>query len=111
MEIVEQRQGAVAVLKPVGPLCLEDADEFRGRLREAVQQHLGRIVLDASAMAYVDSKGLEALYELADSLGQSGQALKMCYANDTLREALDLTNLLPMFDLYEDINGAVRSFL
>lgn len=111
MEIVEQRQGAVTVIKPQGPLCQADADQFRKRAGELIARSFGRFVLDASAVAYVDSKGLEALLEVTEMLGQSGQALKMCAANETLREVLDLTDLASIFEPYEDVTAAVRSFL
>ncbi len=111
MEMQEQRQGAVTVLKPVGPLCQDDASQFRKRAGELLTRSLGRFVVDASAIPYVDSKGLEGLVELTEILGQSGQVLKLCAVNDTLREVLDLTDLASMFEPYEDVTAAVRSFL
>ena len=44
-------------------------------------------------------------------MSQSGQTLKICGANDTVREVLELTNLAALFEHFEDVNGAVRSFL
>lgn len=111
MEIVEQRQGAVTVLKPLGPLCQEDAELFKKRLSDALNESLGRCVVDASAVPYVDSLGLETLVDLTEMLAQSGQALKLCATNDTLREVFDLTELTSLFETFEDVNSAVRSFL
>lgn len=111
MDIQEQRHGAVTVIKPQGPLVLGDADQFRTHLAEITTRSLGRFVVDASAVPYVDSQGLEALVQSTDELGTSGRALRLCGACETLREVLELTGLADRFEHYEDVNTAVRSFL
>ena len=111
MEILEQRQGAVTVLKPQGALAGQDSEQFEGRLKEVLGTSLGRFVLDASEIAYVDSKALEALLDATERLGDSGQALRLCGANELVREVLDLTDLARFFEHYQDVNSAVRSFL
>jgi anti-sigma B factor antagonist len=72
---------------------------------------LGRFVVDMSAVPYVDSKGLEALVEITEEMSRSGQALRLCAPNKTMREVLELTDLASQFDHFEDTNTAVRSFL
>lgn len=111
MQIQEQRQGAVIVLKPNGPLVGADADAFKGRVEQVREQSMGRFVVDASAIAFIDSKGLEAIADLHDALGRSGQSLKLCGANETLREVFDLTEVGAMVEQYADAADAVRSFL
>jgi len=111
VDIVEQRQGAVTVVKPLGPLVQGDADQFGRTVRDVMQRSLGRFVIDASAVAFVDSRGLEVLLETTEELGQGGGTLRFCGANETLREVLDLTDIGAMFEHFEDINSAVRSFL
>ena len=111
MEIHEQRQGAVTVLKPAGPLAADDADQFKTRLDDVLRQSLGRAVVDASTVPFVDSRGLEVLLEATERLADSGQALKLCGTNETVREVLELTELSDLFEHYEDVNSAVRSFL
>lgn len=111
MQIQEQRQGAVTVLKPTGPLAGEDAEAFKLRVTHVKQQSMGRFVIDASAIAFIDSLGLEAIADLHDELARSGQSLKFCAANETLREVFDLTEVGSMVEQYADAADAVRSFL
>lgn len=111
MEITEQSKGAVRVFKPRGPLCQADADLLKRTVSEASGASMGRVVIDASAIPYVDSRGLEVLVELSEDMGESGQTLKVCGANETLREVFDLTDIAGLFEHYEDVNSAVRSFL
>ena len=111
MEIVEQKHGAVTVVKPVGPLIQPAADDLLGRMLEVRTKSLGRLVLDASGISYVDSRGLEVLVEVARTLAKSGQGLKICGANEVLREVFELTELTSTFAQFVDVNSAVRSFL
>ena len=111
MEITESRQGAVTVVKPTGPLCRADTPAFKSRLAEATSMSLGRLVIDAGGIAFVDSAGLEAILDVSEQLGASGLTLKLCGLNETVREVLELTGLTEGIEHYDDVHAAVRSFL
>jgi anti-anti-sigma factor len=111
MEFHLQKHGAVTVIKPSGPLMAADADAFRAKATETASASLGRLVVDASAIPFVDSTGLEALLDVTEELAKGGRALKLCAATPTLREVLDITGLASAFEYFTDVNTAVRSFL
>jgi anti-anti-sigma factor len=111
MEIQEQTQGAVTVLKPMGPLTAADAPRFKTRAMGLINRNLGRVVIDASAIPFLDSSGIEALADVTEELGQSGRALKLCGANATIRQVLELTGWSDAFEYFDDVHGGVRSFL
>ena len=112
MILHEQKHGAVTVLRPEGPLAgAEDAGELKTRLIELLSSNLGRCVVDASAVPFVDSKGLEALVETNEEMAGSGHVLKLCGANETVRQVLELTELASRFEHFADVNAGVRSFL
>lgn len=111
MEIRERKHGAVTVIKPIGPITQSDAEELRTRMLAVRNQTLGRMVLDASDVVYIDSRGLEVLVEVGDEVARGGQLLKISGANEVLREVFTLTELMPSFAHFADVNRAVRSFL
>lgn len=111
MQIQEDTHGAVTVVKPVGPVTKDDADALKERMLKIRARTLGRLVMDASGIPFVDSKGLEVLVEVNDQLAEGGQALKICAMNDVMREVLELTDLGSTFEQFDDVNAAVRSFL
>ena len=111
MDVAETREGAVTVVKPMGPLVSGDANDFLRRVDEVRTRSLGRFVIDASSIAFLDSQGLEALLTVSESVSDSGQFLRMCGANETVREVLELTEIADRFEHYVDVNSAVRSFL
>ena len=111
MQVHEQKHGAVTVLKPVGPLTQDDANLLKTRMDEVGKASMGRFVLDVSSVPFIDSRGLEVLVEVHDEQGASGQSLKLSGIHPNLREVLDVTELAPLFEQYEDATAAVRSFL
>jgi len=111
MQIETERQGAVMVLKPRGPLVAKDAGILRDKGSDAIAESMGRMVIDASAIVYLDSNGIEALLDLADELADAGRVLKLCGSNETVREVLEITETSAMFEHFEDVSSAVRSFL
>jgi anti-sigma B factor antagonist len=110
MQINEQTQGAVTVLKPDGALTQDDAEQFMHKLAEVLAESSGRVVVDLSSVPFVDRRGLEVLVEANDTLAVGGRSLKLCAINETIREVLDLTGLATRFDHFDDTNSALRSF-
>jgi anti-anti-sigma factor len=111
MKIQAQQNGAVTIVRPQGPLLEVDAEQVKLTLLETAQATLGRVVLDMEAIPFIDSRGLEVLVEVTEEMAESGQALKLCAANKTVREVLELTALAPLFEHFEDVGSAARSFL
>jgi anti-anti-sigma factor len=111
MKIHQQKHGAVTVIRPIGPVTEGSGELLKQRLLEVKVKSLGRLVLDASAVPFVDSRGLEALLDVSEEMGRSGQALKLCGVNELVRIVLELTDLEGCFEHYDDSNSAVRSFL
>jgi len=110
MQIKEETHGAVTAILPDGALAQDDADQFKAKLTEALSESAGRVVVDLSAVPFVDSLGLEALADANDALAQGGRSLKLCGINETIREVMDLTGLAVRFDHFDDMNSALRSF-
>jgi len=111
VKIQKYQSGAVGVVRLDGPILGDDTEAFKADLLAAARDHLGRVVLDASGLTFVDSQGLEALLDVTEELGDSGHALKLCALNQTVRHVLELTGLSAQFEFYADTNAAVRSFL
>jgi len=110
MRIDTQNHGAVTVLKPQGALHEEEADEFLLKFTEVSTKSHGRVVIDIAAIPFTDSRGLEVLLQASEQLEQTGQTLRMCGQNETLREIFELTEMAHRFDHYADATSAARSF-
>lgn len=110
METDLQVINAVTVIKPGGPLAKADAEEFKGLVIEAKGSTPGRIVLDATSVAFVDSRGLEVMLDITEEMQRDGQVLRIAESNETLREVLELTGIAHEFDFHQDVESALTSF-
>lgn len=108
MNVEMQTHGAIVVLRPRGPLVTDDARSFRDKARQAIEQRGGRVVLDLSDAPYVDSEGIEALLDVASSTAHVGPTVAQI--TDTVREALDLTDVLSRLRVYDRVESALRSY-
>ena len=111
MQIGEKRQGAVTIIRADGALAGEDAEQLGLVASTACANNLGRVVIDMSAIPFVDSRGLEVLLDLAEKAAEGGRSLKLCSTNKTVREVLAVTGLVSNFEYFDDTHSAVRSFL
>lgn len=109
MKIDAEQHGQVTVLTPRGPLIGSDVDQLQRQLAKTMAEGAGPIVLDASTVAFLDSHGLEVLVDTTEQLIRSGGALKLCGANDIVREVLDLTDLAPLFEQFDDVDAAIEN--
>jgi anti-anti-sigma factor len=111
MELQQFTQGALTVIKPAGALVEADCDQFRTMAMDLARKTRGRLVVDASAIAYLDSRGIESLVDVTEHMLDGGRALKLCGANATVRQVLDITGWANSFEYFDDLNAAARSFL
>jgi anti-anti-sigma factor len=111
MKIDEEQVGTVCVLKPSGTLVAETAVEFSEQLTARTAIPGARVVVSLSDVPYMDSQALEGLLDVADGLASRATTLKLAATSPTCREILKLTGLTGRFQLFSDVDDAVRSFL
>ena len=68
-------------------------------------------MIDFRNVPLIDSKGLEFLLDLANRLRESGGSLRIANVNELCKEILAITELDQVIAVYEDLDGAGRSFL
>lgn len=110
MRISETRVGTVDVIKIGGPLVDDDAEAFISLTKKKLEAKNPRLVFDMDAVAYMDSRGIEGIVEIADELEQRGDRLRLAAVSSTCREVLELTGHASRAEFFEDSQTAVRSF-
>jgi anti-sigma B factor antagonist len=111
MVIQERRVGPVTILALKGRLVLDDGDVLlRERVDALVSRGDVRIVIDCSALDYVDSAGIGVLIGKYLSVRRKGGSLKLLCLSMRTHHALEITNLLTVFETFEDEDTAIKSF-
>jgi len=67
--------------------------------------------LDLERVKYIDSCGLGELVSSHVTLDERGGALKLMNLTESLRELMTVTNLLTVFDVYDDEPTALAGFM
>jgi anti-anti-sigma factor len=84
-------EGAV-IARLSGEIDMSNAAELRAAITESTPNYSRGVVLDLSAVDYIDSAGIQLLYSLAQNIRHRGQALRVVIppqsaAHETLRMA------------------------
>ncbi len=111
MKIESQKMGSVLVLSPRAAVSGGEVNEFVTAVEDFRRKTNGRIVLELSQVPFLDSSGIEALWDLADRQREAGQTLKLAAVPELCREIFELTGISPDLDLFDSAESAVRSFL
>jgi anti-anti-sigma factor len=110
MKVDTTPHGMVTVVVPHGPLVADELSDFRRAVESATQRHGGRVVIDLADVPYLDSGGIETLLNLYTAQRWSTGGTKLAKLTETCREALDLTDVLPRLDVFDNVENALRSF-
>ncbi len=96
MELIQQKQGAVLVLEPVGRLDNSSSQEFQQKVVELVEAGERRVVVDLRRTDEISGAGLRVLFMLAKKLDSMGGGLILCSMSEVVRKAFDVAGFIQM---------------
>jgi anti-sigma B factor antagonist len=105
---VEERSGAgVDVAVVSGEIHVSTAPRFRHALEEVIERSDGWLVLDLTAVEFIDSTGLSVLLSGLRRLGQRGGHMALVCTNPTVLRLFEITSLDTTFDIFDDRPAAI----
>ena len=111
MTIQERVVGSVAVLDLSGKLVLGDGDMLlKDKVHSLVFQGRKQIVLNMSAVSYVDSSGLGALVATSVTAKNNGSQIKLVGLTKRIQDLLSIAKLLTVFECYDTEADAISNF-
>jgi anti-sigma B factor antagonist len=120
IQIIEKELRGIIILAPSGRLVLgQESMDFRAKVKEVleksdwVKEKWGwntRLVLDLGSLSFVDSAGLGAIIHARTSAYSKGAEIKLANLTKKMRDALAITKLATVFDLYDSVEAAVSSY-
>lgn len=109
--INERRSADVTILDLKGRLRIGgNAIALHRSVRSLILEKKTLILLNLAGVTFIDSCGLGELVASQVSVEKKGGEIKLIGVTDTLRELLELTRLLSVFDVYENEADAIQSF-
>ena len=111
LQIAEHQQGDVTVLTLAGELTLDDGDLAFGRyVDQMIAAGRRQIVVDLSSVSYIDSAGVGMLVAESQRLTRQEGAMRLARLTARSHHLLAMLKLKFVFEIYDDVESAVRSF-
>lgn len=110
MNINVTNYGNVAVVTVKDELAGDTVELFNERAARCLDDGCFNVVVDCSSVGGVDSAGLEALLDLQSKCEDQLGTAKLCGLDETCAKILEITRLARRFEMFDDLESAVKSF-
>ena len=112
MEILQRREGSVVILDIYGAISLgESKEKFALVMDELLSESGTNVLVNFSAINYVDSTGIGELVGYLNKFVEKNRQLKILKPHERVLKLLQITKLDTMFEIYNDEQQALQSFL
>jgi anti-anti-sigma factor len=107
-DIALERRGNAVVAKLSGEIDMTNAAYVGGELTRSVPNEASGLVVDLTETRYLDSAGIELLFELARRLRRRRQELRLVLPpSSPLRRVLVLTEMHTVAPLHDELDSAL----
>ena len=111
LQLAERDSGGITVLELSGRVSLgEESNQLRTKIKEVLGKGKTGLVLDLSKVSYIDSAGLGTLVAGYTTAHNVGASMKLANLTKKLDQLLHITKLVTVFDVYDSVEEAVKSF-
>src|ERR1700683_2143068 len=111
MEISTRQSANATIVDLTGDITLHNSPTVRKALLDLLKQkHVPRVVVNLEAVKYIDSSGVASLVEALKASRDLKATLVLYGLTRTVREVLELTGLLKLFEIYPPEEEAFRGF-
>ena len=97
---------AGVIVQVCGDASVNEADHLRNGLQPILRRNPQRIVLDLTALEFINSLGLGVLLEFRKDAQEHGVDLRLAGASDRIADLLQKTRLVELFPLYASAETA-----
>jgi len=110
LQMITRTFAGVLVVECSGRLVLgEESANLRHLVRDLLNEHK-QVVLDLGNVTYIDSSGLGVLVGLYAAAKKIGGTVKIANLNVRLRDILQITKVVTVFELFDRAEDAAASF-
>ena len=111
MKATSRSVDGVDIISLQGKITIGAGDsQLRDVIAEALNSGNNRILLDMSGVTTIDSSGIGELVGSYTTVTNRGGKLKLLHLPAKLNELLHVTQLITVFEVYENEDEAVKSF-
>jgi anti-sigma B factor antagonist len=103
--------GGVRVLDLEGKITIGSGDvELRKSIEDAVATGHNNILLNLQAVTHIDSSGIGEMVGCFTTMARKGGKMKLLNLTPKINDILQVTQLITVFDIYDNEPEALNSF-
>ncbi len=111
MKITVRQSGDVTILDLKGKITIGIGDvALRDSIAQQLQEGKRNLVLNTAEVSTIDSSGVGELVAAYTTVTNRDGRLKLLKLPPKLQDILQITQLITVFEVFEDENEAVKSF-
>jgi anti-sigma B factor antagonist len=107
VEVQVRNHDGAAVIEVRGQVDLYTSPRLREAIIEVASAQTATVVVDLSAVEYMDSSGVATLVEGLQLLRGYGGAFRLAGLGDAVRQVFKFAKLEKVFEIYQDANRAL----
>lgn len=111
MRLTDRMQNDIVILQPKGKIMGgPDTSLLHDKLHEYIEQNKRQVVIDLAEVDWMNSTGLGILIAGYTTLRNNQGELKLANVTDKIQSLLTITKLVTVFDAYDSVDEAIKSF-
>jgi len=109
MNLKHHTQDGVDIVRLPERLIMADAADARASLKDIIKKGGGKLILDLTDTAFMDSSGLAVLVSSLQAARKKDGDVYLVGMGTTVRTLFELTRLHTVFQIFDDEAGALRA--
>jgi anti-sigma B factor antagonist len=111
MKLSTRKVGEVAIIDVEGKILFGEGDtEIKQTVDDILKKGGKKILLNLASVPYLDSAGLGEIIRCFTTLRKNSGSFKLLSPNRRIIDLLNITNLLNVFDWFDNESSALASF-
>lgn len=110
MNMREEKRSDVLIYFPEKEININNSEQMKKAFEDAVNRNEKKLLVDLSAVSYIDSSGLTMLIEACKALKKVNGHLRLCGMNSKIKNIFEITNLHNFFEIFDTQELALKDF-
>jgi len=111
LQINEHEENGVIVLDLNGKVTIGAGDvKIRETVMDVLERGHDKLILNLKNLKYMDSSGVGELVSIFTTVSNKGGQLKLTNLSSKIFDLLQITQLLQVFDVHENVDSALEDF-
>ncbi len=110
MKIREEKRNDSVVCFLEGEININNSPELRKSFDGIISRGEKKVIIDFSAVSYIDSSGLATLIEMFQRLKKIGGKLRFSNMEQKIKNVFEITKLHKLFEIFDTQEAALKDF-